>query len=45
VNGIQLAEMLGDDRHRVPADLARRYPMELAGLQADRPAQTSLFAA
>jgi len=45
VNGIQLAELLGDDRRRVPADLARRYPMELAGLQTDRPAQASLFAA
>lgn len=45
VNGIQLAELLGDDRHRAPADLARRYPMELAGLKADCPTQRSLFAA
>lgn len=45
VNGIQLAELLGDDRHRAPADLARRYPMELAGLRTDRPAQSWLFAA
>ena len=45
VNGIQLAELLGDDRQRVPADLARRFPMELAGLQPDRPTQSSLFAA
>lgn len=45
VNGIQLAELLGDDRRRVPVDLARRFPMELAGLKTDRPAQRSLFAA
>jgi uncharacterized protein YecE (DUF72 family) len=45
VNGIQLAELLGDDRHRAPADLVRRYPMELAGLRTDRPTQPCLFAA
>lgn len=45
VNGIQLAELLGDDRHRAPADLALRYPMELAGLKTDRPTQPCLFAA
>jgi len=45
VNAIQLAELLGDDRHRAPADLARRYPMEMAGLKTDRPVQPWLFAA
>ena len=45
VNGIQMAELLGDDRHRAPADLAHRYPMELAGLKTDRPTQPWLFAA
>ena len=45
VNGIQLAELLGDDRRRAPADLARRFPMELAGLRTDRPTQPCLFAA
>jgi uncharacterized protein YecE (DUF72 family) len=45
VNGIQLAELLGDDRRNAPTDLAREYPIELAGLQTDRPAQPWLFAA
>jgi uncharacterized protein YecE (DUF72 family) len=45
VNGIQLAELLGDDRHNAPSDLAREYPIELAGLQTDRPTQPCLFAA
>jgi uncharacterized protein YecE (DUF72 family) len=45
VNAIQLAELLGDDRHRAPADLARRYPMEMAGMKTDRPVQPWLFAA
>jgi hypothetical protein len=45
VNGIQLAELLGDDRHNAPSDLAREYPIELAGLQTDRPTQPYLFAA
>jgi uncharacterized protein YecE (DUF72 family) len=45
VNGIQLAELLGDDRHNAPSDLAREYPIELAGLATDRPTQPYLFAA
>jgi uncharacterized protein YecE (DUF72 family) len=45
VNGIQLAELLGDDRRHAPADLVRRFPMELAGLRTDRPTQPCLFAA
>ncbi len=45
VNGIQLAELLGDDRRSVPSDLAREYPVELAGLETDRPTQPCLFAA
>jgi uncharacterized protein YecE (DUF72 family) len=45
VNGIQLAELLGDDRRRTPADLARRYPVEMAGLKPDGPVQPYLFAA
>ena len=45
VNGIQLAELLGDNRRRAPSDLMRRYPMELAGLTTDRPTQPRLFAA
>jgi uncharacterized protein YecE (DUF72 family) len=45
VNGIQLAELLGDDRHNAPTDLAREYPIELVGLQTDRPTQPCLFAA
>ncbi len=45
VNALQIAELLGDDRHRAPAELARRYPMELAGLQTASPCQRSLFAA
>jgi uncharacterized protein YecE (DUF72 family) len=45
VNGIQLAELLGDGRRTAPTDLARAYPIELAGLQTDRPAQPCLFAA
>jgi len=45
VNGIQLAELLGDDRRRAPAELARRYPVEMAGLKAEGPMQSRLFAA
>ncbi len=45
VNGLQIAELLGDDRRRAPADLARRYPVELAGLHTAGPQQPSLFAA
>jgi uncharacterized protein YecE (DUF72 family) len=45
VNGIQLSELLGDDRHRAPAELARRYPVEMAGLKTEVPAQSRLFAA
>lgn len=45
VNGIQLAELLGDDRHNAPSDLVREYPIELAGLRTDRPTQPYLFAA
>ena len=45
VNAIQLAELLGDDRHNAPTELVRKYPMELAGLRTDRPTQPYLFAA
>lgn len=45
VNGLQLAQMMGDERLRAPADLARRYPVDLAGFATERPLQSALFAA
>jgi uncharacterized protein YecE (DUF72 family) len=46
VNAIQMAELLGDDRCRAPEDLARLFPLELAGLQTVNEAtQPFLFAA
>jgi hypothetical protein len=45
VNAIQLAEVFGDDRRRAPADLARKYPVEMAGLRTECPVQPYLFAA
>jgi uncharacterized protein YecE (DUF72 family) len=43
VNGLQLAQMLGDDRRRAPAQLIERFPEELADFRAERPIQDALF--
>ncbi|HLJ12974.1 MAG TPA: DUF72 domain-containing protein [Bryobacteraceae bacterium] len=43
VNALQLAAMLGDGRHRAPADLLRRYPDALAGFHGGRRRQEHLF--
>jgi len=43
VNALQLAGMLGDDRHSAPAELCARYRIELAGFHSERPVQASLF--
>ncbi len=45
VNALQLAEMLGDDRHFAPADLIRQFPTELAEFHSNRPVQAALFPA
>jgi uncharacterized protein YecE (DUF72 family) len=44
VNALQLAHMLGDDRHRAPAQLIEQFPEELAEFRAERPIQEALFA-
>lgn len=43
VNALQLAEMLGDERHLAPAELIARFPTELADFHGDRPMQDALF--
>jgi len=44
VNALEIAQMLGDDRRRAPAQLIEQYPDELADFRADRPIQDALFA-
>jgi uncharacterized protein YecE (DUF72 family) len=44
VNALQLAQMLGDDRRRAPAQLIEQFPEELADFRAERPIQDALFA-
>jgi uncharacterized protein YecE (DUF72 family) len=44
VNALQLAQMLGDDRRRAPAQLIEQFPEELADFRAERPIQNALFA-
>lgn len=45
VNALQLAAMLGDERHAAPVDLIACFPAELDEFHADRPVQSALFAA
>jgi len=44
VNALEIAQMLGDDRRRAPAQLIERFPEELADFRAERPIQDALFA-
>jgi uncharacterized protein YecE (DUF72 family) len=44
VNALELAAMLGDQRHIAPPDLIERFPIELSDYHADRPMQRALFA-
>ncbi|MBV9771555.1 MAG: DUF72 domain-containing protein [Bryobacterales bacterium] len=43
-NALQLALMLGDDRHLAPAQLIEKFPEELSEFRAERPVQPALFA-
>jgi len=43
-NALQLARMLGDDRHLAPAQLIEKFPEELSEFRAERPVQPALFA-
>ncbi len=43
VNALQLAAMMGDNRRLAPAELIRRYPVELERFRAQRPMQRALF--
>ncbi len=43
VNALQLSSMLGDERGHCPAELLRRFPLELAEFSSERPLQTGLF--
>ena len=45
VNALQLAEILGDERHLAPPDLIEHYPEELSAFHAKIPVQDALFAA
>jgi uncharacterized protein YecE (DUF72 family) len=44
VSALEIAQMLGDDRRRAPAQLIERFPEELADFRAERPIQDALFA-
>ncbi len=44
VNALELAQILGDDRRRAPAQLIEQFPEELADFRAERPIQDALFA-
>ncbi|MGP0072549.1 MAG: DUF72 domain-containing protein [Bryobacteraceae bacterium] len=44
VNALELAQILGDDRGRAPAQLIEQFPEELADFRAERPIQDALFA-
>ncbi|HTR39814.1 MAG TPA: DUF72 domain-containing protein [Bryobacteraceae bacterium] len=45
VNALQLAQMLGDERHLAPAPLIEHFPDELADFHARIPVQDALFPA
>jgi len=45
VNALQLAQMLGDDRHLAPPDLVQRFPAEMAPFRSRGAVQEALFAA
>jgi uncharacterized protein YecE (DUF72 family) len=44
VNALELAEMLGDERRRAPAQLIEKFPEELSLFRPERPIQDALFA-
>ena len=43
VNALQLAQMLGDERRFAPAELLRKYRLELTEFHPERPIQNALF--
>ena len=45
VNALQLAQMLGDDRHLAPPSLIERFPAQLADFHSRGAVQEALFAA